>query len=119
MIAESDANTIKTRMREMAYYLLRDGRYSVQSIAELFTDAANEIERLQNALGAERPIGDAGFVVDSQRAEIEQLHLRIAAIEAALYTVAMPKRPDGTYNNGREACEQIARNALRVANGCL
>lgn len=119
MSAELDVNTLKTRMREMSYYLLRDGRYSVQSIAELLTDAANEIERLQNALGAERPVGDAGFVVDSQRDEIEQLHLRVAAIEAALHTVAMPKRPDGTYNNCREACEKIARNALRVANGCL
>ena len=32
---------------------------------------------------------------------------------AALERIAAPKRPDGTYNLSREACEQIAANALR------
>lgn len=32
---------------------------------------------------------------------------------AALERIAAPKRPDGTYNLSREACEQIAREALR------
>jgi hypothetical protein len=33
-------------------------------------------------------------------------------MRAALERIAAPKRPDGTYNLGREACEQIARSAL-------
>lgn len=33
-------------------------------------------------------------------------------LEAALEKIAAPRRPDGTYNLSREACEQIAREAL-------
>lgn len=33
----------------------------------------------------------------------------------ALEKIAAPKRPDGTYNLSREACEQIAKEALRRA----
>jgi hypothetical protein len=36
--------------------------------------------------------------------------LRIA--RDALYQIAAPKRPDGTYNRSREACEQLARKVL-------
>lgn len=37
---------------------------------------------------------------------------KLARYEAALEKIAAPRRPDGTYNLGREACEQIARDAL-------
>jgi hypothetical protein len=37
---------------------------------------------------------------------------RVAKLEQALELIASPKRPDGTYNRSREACEQIAREAL-------
>lgn len=40
---------------------------------------------------------------------------RALRYEAALERIAAPKRPDGTYNLSREACEQIAREALRHA----
>jgi hypothetical protein len=33
-------------------------------------------------------------------------------MEEALRLIAAPPRPDGTYNLSREACEQIAREAL-------
>ena len=33
--------------------------------------------------------------------------------KAALELIAMPKRADGTYNLCREACEQIAKEALK------
>ena len=36
----------------------------------------------------------------------------VARLEAALERIAAPKRPDGTYNLSREACEQVAREAL-------
>jgi hypothetical protein len=38
-------------------------------------------------------------------AEVERLR-------EVLERIAMPTRPDGTYNLSREACEQIARKAL-------
>ncbi len=31
---------------------------------------------------------------------------------AALNLIAAPKRSDGTYNRGRESCEQVAKQAL-------
>lgn len=38
--------------------------------------------------------------------------LRATELESALELVATPKRPDGTYNYCREACEQLAKQAL-------
>lgn len=35
-----------------------------------------------------------------------------ARLRAALELIATPKRSDGTYNRCREACEQLAREAL-------
>jgi hypothetical protein len=37
-----------------------------------------------------------------------------ARLRAALERIATPKRADGTYNNCREACEQIAKEALHA-----
>jgi hypothetical protein len=44
-----------------------------------------------------------------QRADAE---LKLAQAVSALHLIAAPKRPDGTYNRGREACEQLARQTL-------
>ena len=38
---------------------------------------------------------------------------RCEELEGVLRRIAAPRRPDGTYNLSREACEQIAREALR------
>ena len=37
---------------------------------------------------------------------------RVGEYEQVLTLIATPKRPDGTYNRSREACEQLARAAL-------
>lgn len=37
----------------------------------------------------------------------------VATLRAALELIATPKRPDGTYNRCREACEHLAKAALR------
>lgn len=37
----------------------------------------------------------------------------VSKYESALQQVAVPKRADGTYNRDREACEQLAREALQ------
>jgi len=34
-------------------------------------------------------------------------------LRQALELIAAPKRPDGTYNRCREACEALARDALK------
>lgn len=39
---------------------------------------------------------------------------RAEELEDALRQIAAPKRPDGTYNLSREACEQIARETLQT-----
>jgi hypothetical protein len=41
-----------------------------------------------------------------------ELLIRVAKLEDALRLIAAPKRPDGTYNRCREACEQLAKEAL-------
>lgn len=46
--------------------------------------------------------------------ELDRQALLLAEAEAVLHTIATPKRPDGTYNLGREACEQLARQALTL-----
>lgn len=44
--------------------------------------------------------------------EVAKLALRAIDLEEALQMIATPKRPDGTYNLCREACEQLARETL-------
>lgn len=46
---------------------------------------------------------------------IRALRMRVYELEAALDTIAAPKRPDGTYNLCREACEQLAKKALQCS----
>lgn len=41
---------------------------------------------------------------------------RCEELEWALGQVAAPKRPDGTYNLGREACERLAKDVLNEAS---
>jgi cell division septum initiation protein DivIVA len=43
--------------------------------------------------------------LNTSKAEVERLR-------SALELIAAPKRPDGTYNRCREACETLASKAL-------
>jgi hypothetical protein len=47
---------------------------------------------------------DAGFV--------RRPSLRAMEMRAALELIAAPRRPDGTWNRDREACRQLAAEAL-------
>jgi hypothetical protein len=47
-----------------------------------------------------------------EQVENEDIKSALMIAVAALNLVAAPKRPDGTYNRGRESCEQVARQAL-------
>jgi hypothetical protein len=42
-----------------------------------------------------------------------ELQAENARLREALQLIATPVRSDGTYNRSREACEQLAREALR------
>jgi hypothetical protein len=53
-------------------------------------------------------IRDADDWVEIGRRE----YVRLLECEAALERIAAPRRPDGTYNLSRAACEQIAKDAL-------
>lgn len=46
---------------------------------------------------------------DGWVASVSEENIRL---REALELIAMPKRPDGTYNRSREACEQLAKEAL-------
>ena len=43
---------------------------------------------------------------------IQALQIRCEELEAALERIAAPQRPDGSWNFDREACRQIALEAL-------
>jgi hypothetical protein len=43
-------------------------------------------------------------------------HLALVTAIATLTLIATPKRPDGTYNRDREACEQMAKETLKRIN---
>lgn len=63
----------------------------------------------------------SGWQQGYERGEAEVIRLR-----AVLELIAAPKRPDGTYNRSREACEELARGILApsiykqcIKEGCL
>lgn len=49
---------------------------------------------------------------DKWRLEAELLRAEVEIMEEALCRMTAPMRPDGTWNLDREACRQIAFNAL-------
>lgn len=48
--------------------------------------------------------------------ELSKALVREEACRRALDLIAAPKRRDGTYNRGREACEELARRTLEEIN---
>ena len=51
-------------------------------------------------------------IEDRYVSEIKKLAAERDTLKSALELIATPRRPDGTYNRCREACEIIAREAL-------
>lgn len=51
--------------------------------------------------------------LDDLRQIAVEAELKLATAVAALHLIAAPKRPDGTYNRSREACEQLAAKTLK------
>ena len=46
--------------------------------------------------------------------QYEEKTNEVARLRQALELIACPERPDGTYNRGREACELLAKEALKA-----
>ena len=53
------------------------------------------------------------FVANCLAHEKFELQKKCNSYEAALELIAAPKRPDGTYNRCREACEKLAKDVLQ------
>src|SRR5690554_3724998 len=73
-----------------------------------------EIEALRAEVGQEQDYaaGAARRVLMAQIAQ-RRAEARAERMAEALRLIAAPIRPDGTWNRDREACRQIARDALR------
>lgn len=71
--------------------------------ADILRDQTSEAIRQMNAV-------EQRLTAEQQaHAEIERLCGRLVE---TLQLIAAPKRPDGTYNRCREACEQLAKEAI-------
>ncbi len=53
------------------------------------------------------------YVCTCENTELDDLKAENARLREALELIAIPVRSDGTYNRSREACEQLAREALK------
>jgi hypothetical protein len=91
--AERDA-AIRER-DEYKSRLLRDGESAAKSLGDLAEEIMRERKRSESA-----------------EAERDAHAATIARLLGVLELIALPKRPDGTYNRSREACEQLARKAI-------
>lgn len=55
---------------------------------------------------------------EALKQRVERLHQAYGSMHTALELIAAPRRPDGTYNRNRAACEVLARETLnQVDNG--
>lgn len=55
---------------------------------------------------------NATTVLSDMERRLEDTSMQLYACREALELIAAPRRPDGTWNRDREACRQIAREAL-------
>jgi hypothetical protein len=102
---------VKKRKTAKLTYMIPEEIYDfLKQVAELSGRLSDE----EAAMG--RPLGEWDYQRDEEITQLrqelqrERLHKGIGIL--ALERIATPKRPDGTYNLGREACEQVAREAL-------
>lgn len=104
-------------MNQIAEELKADAQYEWRKILQV---AAAEIERLEAELEASHNlvVTERQYKADGWKREacwedeVKRRKLQVMELEIALQTIATPKRPDGTYNLCREACEQLAKEAL-------
>lgn len=72
-----------------------------------------EAERLRGGLDQVRKVcRHARAAARQARIRSENDEEALHAAQEALSVIAAPRRPDGTYNRSREACEALARDVL-------
>ena len=76
-------------------------------------EAADEIERLRADLREEVEITSlTARLAQNLLEERDAARIDAARLRAALALIATPPRPDGTWNRDRQACYELAREAL-------
>lgn len=65
----------------------------------------------------ETDLDSAGQELHRLDETIFDLGVKLAKARDVLYQIAAPKRPDGTYNLSREACERLAAKVLEDEYG--
>lgn len=80
-------------------------------LLEWMNDTKKKPANIAFTAGAAR---DAAYAFErcSLQADLSSAQAKIKKLESALELIAAPKRPDGTYNRCREACEKLAKSAL-------
>jgi Skp family chaperone for outer membrane proteins len=71
-----------------------------------------EVERLKKELAD----WDYGTRAKREQEARKKAEAEVERLRSALKLIAAPKRPDGTYNRCREACEKLASKALKQSD---
>lgn len=108
------------KAREVCWNTEREQLHSKLSAAEKERDSlkskfAVEVEELREAWGEHQKEQHEEWVLDKN--QIASLKDKLAVAVNALTLIASPKRADGSYNRGREACGVLASMALKAING--
>lgn len=67
----------------------------------------------KNIVPSVSAVNSFSLTVEHARYALRQLRIRDGHMIGALTLIAMPARPDGTYNRDRRACEELVRCALK------
>ena len=98
-------NTEFAQQLEMELAVSLQNQVKAQSEIERLRKENNEFLLSESALSEELKICDDW---------LRHTRNEVARLRQALELIACPERPDGTYNRGREACELLAKEALKA-----
>lgn len=92
-------------------------KYNLKLETELLKDKLNSAEAENKRLREELLAEQEELLAEHQAAvdmfsKYDTEREKNILLREALELIATPKRPDGTYNRSREACEQLAKEAL-------
>jgi hypothetical protein len=98
--------------------VVRDAQAALRRIVEEIAKWHREALDWQQAKSeADAAWEEAHQLAHRQDETIFDLNHKLAVARDVLYQIAAPKRPDGTYNLNREACERLAVKVLEDEYG--